>query len=87
MKVVTRRYAKRQVQWLRNKLLPAVNAANAISQTESKMDITPTYLLDATGEGTATRCIATNLCHGLELGDAWSNRVQAVAERITDSKS
>ncbi|KAG5645032.1 hypothetical protein DXG03_007211 [Asterophora parasitica] len=42
MKVSTRQYAKRQVGWIRNKLLPAVNTANA------EEAVTPTYLLDAT---------------------------------------
>lgn len=45
MKQSTRRYAKRQVSWIRNKLLPAVNAVN----TTNSESIVPTYLLDATG--------------------------------------
>ncbi|KAH9857784.1 tRNA isopentenyltransferase [Lenzites betulinus] len=53
MKLGTRRYAKRQVTWIRNKLLPAVNAANAESQTENGVPIVPTYLLDATELGDA----------------------------------
>jgi tRNA dimethylallyltransferase len=48
MKQSTRKYAKRQVSWLRNKLLPAVYAANASSGQETEL-FTPTYLLDATG--------------------------------------
>ncbi|PPQ63174.1 hypothetical protein CVT24_005719 [Panaeolus cyanescens] len=43
MKISTRQYAKRQVSWLRNKLIPAIDAANA---TEIQ---TPLYILDATG--------------------------------------
>lgn len=46
MKQSTRRYAKRQVSWIKNKLIPAVlkvNEGHAIDQT------TPLYLLDATG--------------------------------------
>jgi len=42
MKVSTRQYAKRQVSWIRNKLLPAVYVANA------EQVVVPTYLLDAT---------------------------------------
>ncbi|KAI0822648.1 tRNA isopentenyltransferase [Trametes gibbosa] len=53
MKLGTRRYAKRQVTWIRNKLLPAVNAANAESQVESNAPVVPTYLLDATELGDA----------------------------------
>lgn len=44
MKLSTRQYAKRQISWIRNKLLPAVNTANV------KESVSPTYLLDATGE-------------------------------------
>lgn len=43
MKVSTRQYARRQISWIRNKLLPAIAATNA-GET-----ITPIYLLDATG--------------------------------------
>ena len=53
MKLGTRRYAKRQVTWIRNKLLPAVNAANAASQAETGSPVVPTYLLDATGMDTS----------------------------------
>ncbi|KAG6910897.1 hypothetical protein DXG01_006580 [Tephrocybe rancida] len=42
MKLSTRQYAKRQVSWIRNKLLPAVYTANA------DKTLVPTYLLDAT---------------------------------------
>ncbi|KAJ7849083.1 tRNA isopentenyltransferase [Mycena olivaceomarginata] len=42
MKLSTRQYAKRQISWIRNKLLPAINATNAEDTT------VPTYLLDAT---------------------------------------
>lgn len=48
MKQTTRKYAKGQVSWLRNKLLPAVHAANVESQETGL--VTPTYLLDATGD-------------------------------------
>ena len=49
MKLGTRRYAKRQVAWIRNKLLPVVHAANKASQDEGAPPAVPTYLLDATG--------------------------------------
>ncbi|KAJ7929361.1 tRNA isopentenyltransferase [Mycena leptocephala] len=42
MKLSTRQYAKRQISWIRNKLLPAVRAVNV------QEIIVPTYLLDAT---------------------------------------
>ncbi|KAI0710400.1 tRNA isopentenyltransferase [Cerioporus squamosus] len=53
MKLGTRRYAKRQVSWLRNKLLPAVNAANAAARVENGVPVIPAYLLDATELGEA----------------------------------
>jgi len=42
MKISTRQYAKRQISWIRNKLIPALNAVN------TKENIAPLYLLDAT---------------------------------------
>ncbi|TFK42816.1 tRNA isopentenyltransferase [Crucibulum laeve] len=45
MKLSTRQYAKRQISWIRNKLLPAVYASN-----EDQIMV-PTYLLDATELG------------------------------------
>lgn len=47
MKQSTRQYAKRQVSWIRNKLLPAVYAANKDYADDSLP--CPNYLLDATG--------------------------------------
>lgn len=44
MKQSTRRYARAQVTWVRNKFLPIVRAANVNGL------VTPTYLLDASGE-------------------------------------
>ncbi|KAF8810711.1 tRNA isopentenyltransferase [Phlegmacium glaucopus] len=45
MKTSTWQYAKRQISWIRNKLIPAVNAAN-VNET-----LVPLYLLDATALG------------------------------------
>ncbi|KAH9951975.1 tRNA isopentenyltransferase [Amylocystis lapponica] len=53
MKIGTRQYAKRQISWIRNKLLPAVDAANAISRSTNGTTVAPTYLLDATVLGDA----------------------------------
>lgn len=41
----TRKYAKRQVSWLRNKLLPVIQSVPAESQLMASL-----YLLDATGK-------------------------------------
>ncbi|KAF9239613.1 tRNA isopentenyltransferase [Melanogaster broomeanus] len=46
MKHSTRRYAKRQIAWLRNKLLPAIHSANASVDREAPA--ASMYLLDAT---------------------------------------
>jgi len=48
MKNGTRQYAKRQIRWLRNKLLPAVYNAN--SSRDDAVPVVPLYLLDATGK-------------------------------------
>ncbi|KIK91129.1 hypothetical protein PAXRUDRAFT_831107 [Paxillus rubicundulus Ve08.2h10] len=49
MKHSTRKYAKRQVAWLRNKLLPAIHTANA--NFDCKVPGASMYLLDATALG------------------------------------
>ena len=87
MKLGTRRYAKRQVAWIRNKLLPVVQAANAASQSECGRPSCPTYLLDATGKH-ATRYCATSIVDlptsfATELGDAWKENVHDTADRLT----
>lgn len=48
MKTGTRQYAKRQIRWLRNKLLPAIYSAN--SGGDHAAPLVPVYLLDATGK-------------------------------------
>jgi tRNA dimethylallyltransferase len=45
MKISNRQYAKRQISWIRNKLLPAVRAAKTAEVTKC----VELYLLDATG--------------------------------------
>ncbi|KAI0825941.1 tRNA isopentenyltransferase [Irpex lacteus] len=50
MKLSTRQYARKQVKWIRNKLLPAVRTANA-SNGEGSSPVVPTYLLDASEIG------------------------------------
>ncbi|KAJ7273388.1 tRNA isopentenyltransferase [Mycena rebaudengoi] len=47
MKISTRQYAKRQISWIRNKLLPAIREVNAHEHGA----VVPTYLLDATDLG------------------------------------
>ncbi|KAJ7490036.1 IPP transferase-domain-containing protein [Mycena galericulata] len=45
MKISTRQYSRRQISWIRNKLLPVTHSTNAQEMT------VPTYLLDATNIG------------------------------------
>lgn len=45
MKMSTRQYAKRQISWLRNKLIPAIYASNADYEGQVLA-----YLLDASGK-------------------------------------
>ena len=47
MKQSTRKYAKRQVTWLRNKLLPAIESVDRHSG--SGIRVASMYTLDATG--------------------------------------
>ncbi|KDQ60569.1 hypothetical protein JAAARDRAFT_553550 [Jaapia argillacea MUCL 33604] len=77
MKFSTRKYAKRQVSWMRNKMLPAVYAANAGTDrvemngerdgnVERESERIEFFLLDAT-----------------QLQEKWDSDVRDVAEQIT----
>jgi hypothetical protein len=82
MKQSTHRYAKRQVSWIRNKLLPNVFAANA-GHTTNNLPC-PTYLLDATGmvQNTVLNLFSNGLLPGLELGEKWASNVVGHAESL-----
>jgi tRNA dimethylallyltransferase len=77
MKISTRQYAKRQISWIRNKLIPAVDAANIDE------NIVPLYLLDATS-AYAISIRKTFLIEALALGDDWVKNVQVPAFEIQD---
>ena len=78
MKQATRRYAKRQVSWIRNKLLPVVNAVNGIRGAQGD---TPLFLLDATGE---SGCTPRDYSEQQEEVDSnWDTNVFQVADNIT----
>jgi tRNA dimethylallyltransferase len=83
MKYGTRQYAKRQIRWLRNKLLPAIYSANGAGGHAAAL--LPVYLLDATGEFTV---LAHHISGGdilpAELGDQWTIRVLGEGERIME---
>ena len=54
MKINTRKYARRQVKWIRNKLLPAVNESNNSNRgDENDANTISAYLLDASGMWTS----------------------------------
>ncbi|KAI8998914.1 tRNA isopentenyltransferase [Trametes punicea] len=97
MKIGTRRYAKRQVAWIRNKLLPAINAANVASQADTGAPVVPTYLLNATELGDAWKTnvhdvaesITTSFLAGDTLPDPLTlsdtaSELLSVRERPTD---
>lgn len=70
-KTSTRQYAKRQVSWLKNKLLPAFRAAHIQAKTqpgEGTPDPVPMYLLDAT-----------------DVSEGWSTNVKDKAIGIMDA--
>lgn len=79
MKLSTRQYAKRQVSWIRNKLLPAVYTANA------KESLVPAYLLDATGKNTPLihLCILIKLYFQV-LGEDWNKNVRDLGIRLAE---
>ncbi|GLB35187.1 putative tRNA isopentenyltransferase [Lyophyllum shimeji] len=94
MKISTRQYAKRQVSWIRNKLLPAAYTANA------EETVVPTYLLDATVLGQHwdknVRDVAIQLTEDFlakkELPDAFSlsenaNKLMRIGEKAVDPTS
>ncbi|KAG6878762.1 hypothetical protein C0993_008061 [Termitomyces sp. T159_Od127] len=76
MKLSTRQYAKRQVSWIRNKLLPAVYTANA------KESLVPTYLLDATGKCPLTCTHALITPDFQVLGEDWNKNVRDLGIQI-----
>jgi tRNA dimethylallyltransferase len=74
MKLSTRQYAKRQISWIRNKLLPAVRAVNV------QEIIVPTYLLDATGK-LSTR--APFLTISPDISENWISSVRDPAVQLS----
>lgn len=49
LKLNTRRYAQRQVKWIRNKLLPAIHASSNPSERREDDENISAFLLDASG--------------------------------------
>ena len=81
MKISTRQYAKRQISWIRNKLIPAVESAN------SQDCIAPLYLLDATGEPNYRWGFQIfTFSYLLVLGEVWQTKVQTPAINILEGE-
>ena len=84
MKISTRQYAKRQISWIRNKLIPAVNVANA------KENLVPLYLMDATGSQHRSYYACLSFFFWVfpsVLGEDWLQNVQTPAMDILESES
>jgi tRNA dimethylallyltransferase len=83
MKYGTRQYAKRQIRWLRNKLLPAIYSASGGGDHGSAL--LPVYLLDATGKvAVFAHHISGSDLLPTELGDQWTSRVLDQGQRIME---
>ncbi|KAF9052739.1 tRNA isopentenyltransferase [Panaeolus papilionaceus] len=87
MKISTRQYAKRQISWLRNKLIPAIDTANAIERQ------IPLYILDATVLGdkwtTNVQTPAQSILNAFLVGDPLPEPIDLsqTANRVLTTKS
>ena len=72
-----------KVSWLRNKLLPVANSANA--KDAGHLPVIPAYLLDATGMLAMTNALPILMSHFPDLGN-WEANIQNNAERIVQGK-
>lgn len=79
MGISTRQYAKRQISWLRNKLLPLI-------YTTSGKEKLPAYLLDATGEPIGLFFLV-RLTSATVLGEQWLTNVRVPAVQIMEGTS
>jgi tRNA dimethylallyltransferase len=79
MKLSTKQYAKRQISWIRNKLIPAAKLASR------EQTLTPFYLLDATGAENATTHLIRLFIPCLELAE-WTVNVQRPAVTILEGE-
>ena len=76
MKLSTRQYAKRQISWIRNKLLPAIYTCE-----RSKIQ---TYLLDASRVYIRCKTSIFAWHFQTELGEQWTSNVRNITEQITN---
>ncbi|KAL7007995.1 tRNA dimethylallyltransferase, mitochondrial [Cystobasidiomycetes sp. EMM_F5] len=78
MKIGTRRYARRQITWIRNTLLPLIQQSQRSVDGKAPSNSVHLYLLDATGTFHHTLLIASKLMFKTDPGQ-WDNRVKAKA--------
>jgi tRNA dimethylallyltransferase len=77
MKTSTRQYSRKQISWIRNKLLPAIHATNAQETT------VPIYLLDATGKISPS---IVPFSASADTGEPWASNVCDPAVQISRSQ-
>lgn len=84
MKLSTRQYARKQVKWIRNRLIPAINAANQLGPKAGGYP-SNIFLLDATGGSRNIHHINRSGSHCnlfAELGEKWDTNVKEKAITI-----
>ncbi|KIO13156.1 hypothetical protein M404DRAFT_122728 [Pisolithus tinctorius Marx 270] len=79
-KHATRKYAKRQISWLRNKLLPALHSVAA--ECRSKSSMATLYLLDTSGKWAITHKEHVSNVLSSVLGESWVSNVCQPAQMI-----
>ncbi|KIK24901.1 hypothetical protein PISMIDRAFT_366861 [Pisolithus microcarpus 441] len=79
----TRKYAKRQVEWLQNELLPAIRSVTA--QCRGKSSVAALYLLDTTGKLAVGRKEHVFNVSSLVLGESRVSNVLQPAKMIMNA--
>jgi tRNA dimethylallyltransferase len=85
MKRSTRRYAQRQIKWIKNKTLPAIEATRTNAREDNDVKKAHMYLLDASGMDSviSTNCMVSNVEFLKDIGPAWTTVVLGSAVKIT----
>ncbi|CCM02911.1 uncharacterized protein FIBRA_05025 [Fibroporia radiculosa] len=95
MKAATRKYAKRQIMWIRNKLLPAIDSVKVSCKSNNTSPVAIAYLLDATEPSTwessvrgPAQSITQNFLEGKELMNPieLSDTAREILGRVRQSK-
>jgi tRNA dimethylallyltransferase len=83
MKLATHKYAKRQVSWLKNKLVPIIHASNKSCQLPHGQNKVSAYVLDANGDTFAYLDLYySNFI--LDVGSMWMDNVQLPAIAVME---